>query len=160
MDNALEQLTLQLKKRRLTISVAESCTGGLVAQQLTSLSGSSAYFDSGFIVYNGAAKQRLLGVPANVIENSGEVSRKTVIAMAEGAIKHSAAHLALAITGIAGPTGGTTEKPVGMVWIGWAGKNYETESKVFHFKGDRQSIRQQAADAAMHGMVHYLVKNA
>ena len=160
MENALEQLILQLKKRRLTISVAESCTGGLVAQQLTSQSGASAYFDSGFVVYNGAAKTRLLDVPAKVIDSAGEVSRRVVLAMAEGAITHSNAHLALAITGIAGPTGGTNEKPIGMVWIGWAGKSYETDSKVFHFKGDRQSIRQQAADAAMHGMVHYLVKNA
>lgn len=160
MENALEQLILQLKKRRLTISVAESCTGGLVAQLLTENAGASDYFDSGFVTYNAAAKIHMLGVQEAVIKSSGEVSRHVVSAMAEGAIQNSQANLALAITGIAGPTGGTTEKPVGMVWIGWAGKNYQTDSKCFHFKGDRRSIRQQAAEAAMHGMVHYLVKNA
>lgn len=160
MDNALDQLILQLKKRRLTICVAESCTGGLVAQQLTANSGATAYFDSGFVTYTGKAKHRLLGVKESTLEASGEVSRKVVTEMATGALNNSDANLSLAITGIAGPTGGTNEKPVGMVWIGWAGKNAEPESTCFHFKGDRQSIRQQAAEAAMHGMVRFLVKNA
>ena len=160
MHEALEKLTLQLKKRRYTISVAESCTGGLVAQTLTSVSGASSYFDCGFVTYNARAKDRLLGVPLSLSANSGEVSRNVVVAMAEGAVEHSDAHFSLAITGIAGPTGGTTEKPLGMVWIGWAGKNAPTESKCFHFKGDRTSIREQAAEAAMSGMASYIVKNA
>ncbi len=160
MNEAHEKLILQLNKRRYTISVAESCTGGLVAQTLTSVSGASSYFDSGFVTYNAKAKERLLGVPQSLSVNSGEVSRNVVVAMAEGAINNSDAHFSLAITGIAGPTGGTTEKPLGMVWVGWAGKNAPTESKCFHFKGDRTSIREQAAEAAMLGMASYIVKNA
>lgn len=160
MQDTLDKLVLQLKKRRLTISVAESCTGGLVAEKLTSLAGASNYFDSGFVTYNAKAKSRMLGVSETLSKSSGEVSRNVVVAMAEGAVKSSGAHYSLAITGIAGPTGGTTEKPLGMVWIGWAGKNSSPDSKCFHFKGDRTAIREQAAEEAMKGMITYMVKNA
>ena len=95
-----------------------------------------------------------------ICRTAGEVSRRVVTEMAEGAISKSNANVALAITGLAGPGGGSKEKPLGMVWVGWAGKNYETETKCFHFDGDRDDIRQQAAEAAMNGLVHYIVKNA
>ncbi len=159
MQETLDKLILQLKKRRLTVSVAESCTGGMVAERLTSMAGASSYFDSGFVVYNAKAKNRMLGVPEALTKASGEVSRNVVVAMADGAVKCSEAHFSMAITGIAGPTGGTTEKPLGMVWIGWAGRNSETESKCFHFKGDRTAIREQAAEEAMSGLIRYMVKN-
>ena len=160
MQKKLDKLVLQLKKRRLLLSVAESCTGGLVAKLITDHAGASEYFDSGFVVYNGQSKHRLLGVSESVVKKSGEVSRHVVTEMAEGAIAHSNAQVALAITGIAGPGGGTKEKPLGMVWIAWAGKNYQTDSKCFHFEGDRTSIREQAAEAAISGMAHFIVKNA
>jgi len=160
MQKVLDKLILQLQKRRLTVATAESCTGGLVSKLLTDRAGSSAWFDCGFVVYNAKAKQRQLDVSETVIRTAGEVSRRVVTEMAEGAIAKSNANVALAITGLAGPGGGSKEKPLGMVWIGWAGKNYETESQCFHFDGDRDQIRHHAAKAAMKGLVHYIVKNA
>lgn len=160
MQKVLDKLILQLQKRRLSVATAESCTGGLVAKLLTDRSGASAWFDAGFVVYSGIAKQRQLDVSEAIIRTAGEVSRRVVTEMAEGAIKKSNANVAIAITGLAGPGGGSKEKPLGMVWVGWAGKNYDTETKCFHFDGDRDDIRQQAAEAAMNGLVHYIVKNA
>ena len=160
MQQVLDKLILQLQKRRLKVATAESCTGGLVAKLLTDRAGASAWFDTGFVVYSGKAKQRQLDVSEAIIRTAGEVSRRVVTEMAEGAIKQSNANVALAITGLAGPGGGSKEKPLGMVWIGWSGKNYETETRCFHFDGDRDDIRQQAAKAAMDGLVHYIVKNA
>jgi len=154
------QLALQLTKRRLSICTAESCTGGLLAKLFTDIDGSSAWFDCGFITYSNAAKQSMLNIDQSLIDLSGAVSQPVVMAMAEGALTKSAAKISIATSGIAGPGGGTSEKPVGMVWIAWAGNNYDTQSQCFYFNGDRESIRNQAAKAAISGCVKYIVKNA
>ena len=109
-----------LKARGLMMATAESCTGGLIAGACTSLSGSSDWFDRGFVTYSNAAKAEMLGVPEALIDAHGAVSEPVARAMAAGAVARSAAQLAVAVTGVAGPTGGSAEKPVGTVWFGWA----------------------------------------
>jgi len=159
-SDELSKLINQLVKRRLSICTAESCTGGLIAKQFTDHDGSSKWFDGGFVTYSNQAKSSMLGIEPSVIKKAGAVSRRVVIAMAEGALKNSSAKIAIATSGIAGPGGGTKEKPVGMVWIAWAGKNYDTQSQCFFFDGDRISVREQAANAALSGCVKFIVKNA
>jgi len=158
--NPVAQLVNQLSKRRLTVCTAESCTGGLIAKQLTDIAGSSSWFECAFITYSNDAKHSMLSIDENLIESSGAVSQPVVNAMAEGALSKSTAKIAISTSGIAGPDGGTSEKPVGMVWIAWAATNYETESQCFYFKGNRESIRNQAAEAAITGCVKFIVKNA
>lgn len=114
---AAQRFNARAEAKGVTVAAAESCTGGLLAAALTEAPGASAVFDRGFVTYTNEAKQELLGVPARIIERHGAVSRETALAMAEGAIKHSHAGLAVSITGIAGPTGGTADKPVGLVWF-------------------------------------------
>ncbi len=159
-SDELSKLINQLVKRRLKICTAESCTGGLIAKQFTDHEGSSEWFDGGFITYSNQAKTSMLDIDPSVIKKAGAVSRRVATAMAEGALKNSSAKIAIATTGIAGPGGGTKEKPVGMVWIAWAGKKYETQSKCFFLKGDRTSVREQAAKAAFSGCIKFIVKNA
>jgi len=160
LQKEVTDLANQLIRRRLTVCTAESCTGGLIAKVFTDLEGSSSWFDCGFITYSNQAKQSMLGIDGGLIDNSGAVSQPVVCAMAEGAITNSSAKIAIATSGIAGPGGGTKEKPVGMVWISWAGKNYHTESQCFFFDGDRDSVRNQATKAAIAGCVKFIVKNA
>ena len=160
IETEVIQLSNQLIKRRLSISTAESCTGGLIAKLFTDIEGSSEWFDSGFITYSNEAKHKMLGIENQIITASGAVSQPVVIAMAEGVIKNSSAKISIATTGIAGPGGGSKEKPVGMVWLAWAGKNYTTQSQCFYFEGDRESVRNQAASAAITGCVKFIVKNA
>jgi len=160
LESEISLLIKQLTRRRLTICTAESCTGGLISKLFTDRAGSSDWFDCAFITYTNEAKQQMLGVENSPLENSGAVSQPVVMAMAEGAIKNSSAKIAIATSGIAGPDGGTKEKPVGMVWIAWAGKRYETESRCFYFDGDRESIRMQAALAAISGAIKFIVNNA
>lgn len=145
-----------LKKRGLMLATAESCTGGWVAQAVTSVAGSSEWFDRGFVSYTGLSKHELLGVRTEILSRYGAVSEQTARAMAEGALSHSHAQVALAITGIAGPSGGTPEKPVGTVWIAWAGKKRETESVKHSFSGDREAVRRQAAATALQGLLDFL----
>ena len=133
----------------LMIATAESCTGGLVAAALTSISGSSSAMERGFVTYSNAAKTDLLGVPADLIEQHGAVSEPVARAMAEGAIKNSRCHVAVAITGIAGPTGGSLEKPVGTVHIAAARLNKTTRHRDAIFSGDRDAVRDAAACAAL-----------
>ena len=131
------------------LAVAESCTGGLVCATLTELAGSSDWFERGFITYSNEAKTECLDVPTQMIESYGAVSEEVAKAMAEGAINNSAANVGISITGIAGPTGGSTEKPVGTVCFGWAIQNGSAENRVItrtmHFVGDRKMVRQQAS---------------
>lgn len=155
MSKPIEQLADLLKQRGIMACVAESCTGGLLAGALTDLSGSSAYFDRGFVTYSNEAKHELLGVPMALIEAHGAVSAEVAAAMAEGALEKSRADLALSITGIAGPVGGSDEKPVGTVYIGLAGKN-GVQSVHHLFKGDRAEIRAQTVDAALSHMIEQL----
>jgi len=133
----------------LTLVTAESCTGGLVAGALTSIPGSSEVYDRGFVVYSNKAKQDLLGVPGKLIDAHGAVSEEVSRAMAEGAIARSEGTLSVAVTGIAGPGGGSKDKPVGLVHIAAARKGHATIHERCRFDGDREAIRQQAVDSAL-----------
>ncbi len=149
------QLALELKARGLMMATAESCTGGLIAGACTEVSGSSEWFERGFVTYSNAAKQELLGVPAALIEQHGAVSEPVAHAMAAGAVAHSPAQLAVAVTGVAGPTGGSPEKPVGTVWFGWATPTgVVTEHQ--RFDGDRSAVRQATVRHALAGLLQRL----
>ena len=146
--NKLQQILQHLTEKKQTVSSAESCTGGLLAGELTRLSGSSAIFTHGFVTYSNAAKHELLGVKNETLQQFGAVSQQTVAEMANGALQKAHADYALAISGIAGPTGGTAEKPVGTVCFGLATKN-QTQTQTKHFSGSRDEVRQQAVDYAL-----------
>ena len=139
------ELGAALKARDFMLSMAESCTGGMVAEAITSIAGSSTWFDRGFVTHSNAAKIDMLGVTGTTLEKFGAVSEQTAIEMANGAIKNSASQIAGSITGIAGPDGGTPEKPVGMVCFAWAGAAMPTSASTRIFKGNREQIRRQAA---------------
>jgi len=141
---AVQAVANTLLRRRWMLATAESCTGGMVAAACTDLAGSSAWFERGFVTYSNAAKTQMLGVDAQLIATHGAVSEPVARAMAQGALQHSAAQVALAITGVAGPGGGTDAKPVGMVWFGFAGP-WGVHSEVQHFGGERAAVRQAAA---------------
>ena len=143
----------QLRANGQTLACAESCTGGWVAQCITAIAGSSAWFERGFVTYSNAAKQEMLGVEAATLATHGAVSEATSAAMAAGALRHSNADWALAITGIAGPDGGTPEKPVGTVCFGWAGRDAGVETATCHFPGDREAIRRQSVAFALNGLL-------
>ncbi len=131
-----------LTARGWLLTTAESCTGGLVAAACTELAGSSLWFERGIVSYSNAAKSELLGVPPALIARHGAVSEPVVRAMAEGALAHARAQVSVALTGIAGPTGGSADKPVGTVWFGWC-VGGATRSEVQHFTGDRAAVRAQ-----------------
>ncbi len=128
----------------IVLTGAESCTGGLIAAIITSVSGSSAWFDRAFITYSNEAKQQLIGVQAETLAQYGAVSEQTAQEMAQGALQHSGAQLAYAVTGVAGPTGGTVDKPVGMVCFGFA-MAHHIETQTLYFPGDRAAVREQTA---------------
>jgi nicotinamide-nucleotide amidase len=151
-----DQLAHTLKVAGLSLTTAESCTGGGLAQVLTAIPGSSLWFERGFVSYSNLSKHEMLGVGADVLAQHGAVSEPVARAMVEGALRHSHADLAVAITGIAGPGGGTEEKPVGTVCFSWAGRKQETRSTTLHFPGDRAAVRGQAMAAAMEGLQGYL----
>jgi len=146
-----------LEKRSWQLVTAESCTGGLIAAVITSISGSSTVFDRGFVTYSNAAKAEMLGVPSEILTKFGAVSEQTAQAMANGAIANSHAQVSLSVTGIAGPTGGTPEKPVGTVCFAWhiAGK---IVSDTQCFSGDRKEIREQAVKHALMRLLEELKK--
>jgi len=141
--------------REWTLSLAESCTGGLICAALTELPGSSDWFERGYITYSNRAKSECLGVPPTLIDSFGAVSEQTAKAMAQGAQKNSGANTAISITGIAGPAGGSQEKPVGTVCFGWAIKN-NISSQTMHFSGSRQEIRESACAYALSEFVKLL----
>jgi nicotinamide-nucleotide amidase len=143
------------------LATAESCTGGLIAAACTDLPGSSNWFERGFVTYSNAAKSELLGVSAEDLACHGAVSEPVARAMVRGAVAHSAAQVAVAVTGIAGPGGGSADKPVGTVWIAWAlpgatGSGLLVEAACHHFPGDRAAVRQATVHAALHGLVQRL----
>ena len=144
-----------LLSRNWTVSLAESCTGGLVSATLTELAGSSEWFERGYITYSNEAKTECLDVPAQFIESHGAVSEPVAKAMAEGARINSGSNVAISITGIAGPSGGAAEKPVGTVCFGWATEN-QTLTKTMHLNGDRQAVRQQATEFALTELIALL----
>ena len=146
----------RLKRRRLKLATAESCTGGWVAQTVTSVSGSSAWFERGFVTYSNEAKKELLGVRSAILSRHGAVSEETARAMAAGALARSRAQLAVAVTGVAGPSGGTRRKPVGMVCLAWSGKGIAPVSLTRLFRGGRESVRRQSVIAALQGLLERL----
>ncbi|QBH97068.1 nicotinamide-nucleotide amidase [Limnobaculum zhutongyuii] len=131
------------------ITCAESCTGGLIAAYFTEIAGSSAYFDRGFVTYSNLAKQQLLGVNQQTLAQWGAVSEQTVREMATGALKAAGADIAISVSGIAGPDGGSTEKPVGTVWFGWANSEGLVIARKRRFNGNRHQVRQQAVEYAL-----------
>ena len=153
LSKLAEQVGAALKSRGLMLATAESCTGGWVGEVVTSVAGSSHWYDRGFITYTNESKQEMLGVSANTLAEYGAVSEQTVREMATGALKHSRAHITLAISGIAGPGGGSPDKPVGTVCVAWAMRNGVEQSLTMHFQGDRVAVRQQAVVATLQGML-------
>ncbi len=156
MTDILEKVSKKLHKNNISVVSAESCTGGWVAKQLTDLAGSSRIFDRGFVTYSNQAKQDMLGVSTEALDNYGAVSEQVVIEMVEGALKNSQADIALSISGIAGPGGGTTEKPVGMVCFGWMKRDKEAKAETIIFTGSRDEIRRQAVDFSLKGIINLI----
>jgi nicotinamide-nucleotide amidase len=156
MDNELfeiaQQLGRRLKSKEIKIATAESCTGGWIAQTITEVSGSSAWFDRGFVTYSDAAKMEMLGVKPETLDQFGAVSAQTATEMANGALAHSDAGCAIAVTGIAGPDGGTVDKPVGTVFIAWALKNKGVKVVQQKLTGNRWEIRCQTVKMALEGV--------
>jgi nicotinamide-nucleotide amidase len=143
----------RLKARGLKLAAAESCTGGWVAQAVTSISGSSEWFERGFVTYSNDAKREMLGVRAATLDRFGAVSEETAREMARGALAASRAEVAVAITGVAGPTGGTPAKPVGMVCLAWASRDGGLDAVTKHFAGDREAVRRQSVISALEGVL-------
>jgi nicotinamide-nucleotide amidase len=156
-DASLQQISLKLAEllidKKLKLVTAESCTGGWVAKCCTDIPGSSTWFERGFVTYSNEAKQTDLGVAEATLLKTGAVSLATVEEMAFGALSRSNADISVAITGIAGPDGGSESKPVGTVWIGWGSKDKTVQSICYHFEGNRESIRRQAVLAALEGVI-------
>ena len=144
-----------LLKKQLRLVTAESCTGGLIAAACTDLAGSSAWFERGFVTYSNAAKTELLGVSERVLRRAGAVCGPVAQAMAEGALAHSHAQVAVAVTGVAGPSGGSPAKPVGTVWFGFALPGQVLTEKC-HFDGDRAAVRQATVRHALERLVELL----
>lgn len=152
LEGLARELGAALAARGWHVATAESCTGGWIAKAITDIAGSSGWFGAGWVTYSNGAKTSLLGVPADLIEAQGAVSEAVVRAMAEGARKRSLADLAVAVSGIAGPGGGTPEKPVGLVWFAWASPDgVDAESR--RFRGDRESVRRESVAHALRGLV-------
>ena len=145
-----------LGQRGQMLATAESCTGGWVATTLTAIAGSSRWFERGFVTYANAAKEEMLGVPATTLQRHGAVSQATARAMAQGALAHSRADWALAITGIAGPGGGSPEKPVGTVCFAWAGRERGCCAQTLRLAGDRAAVRAQAVAHALRVQIDLL----
>jgi nicotinamide-nucleotide amidase len=150
------RLGTQLKARRLMLATAESCTGGWVAQAVTSVAGSSQWFERGFVTYSDGSKRELLGVRVQTLKKYGAVSEQSAREMALGALVRSRAQVAVAVTGVAGPGGGSKEKPVGTVCLAWARKTGNAESTTRRFRGNRKSVRRQSVIAALKGLLQGL----
>lgn len=149
MDNLKQKAKIVyecLKTKNKILATAESCTGGMVGEMITSVSGSSEVYEYGFITYSNTAKQKLLGVSAETLSIFGAVSAETVCEMADGALKASDADIAVSVSGIAGPGGGSEQKPVGLVYVGIAQKGEKTEFFKLMLSGDRDSVRQKTVD--------------
>ena len=153
---AVQALARTLLAKGWMLSTAESCTGGMVAAACTDVAGSSAWLERGFVTYSNAAKTEMLGVDAQLIAQHGAVSEAVARAMAQGALQHSAAQVALAITGVAGPGGGSADKPVGTVWFAFAGP-WGVRSGMQRFAGDRAAVRQSATLHALHQMQRHCI---
>ncbi len=156
MDPQAEELGRRLAREKAFLAVAESCTGGLVAKRITDVAGSSGWFERGLVVYSNRAKQDLLGISPDLLAQFGAVSRECAEAMARGLLVMTPADWAVAVTGIAGPGGGSPEKPVGLVWVAWEQRGGKVESAVLQLAGSREQIREAAAAAALAGLLERL----
>lgn len=154
----VEQLAVSLTKSQQTITTVESCTGGGIAYVLTERAGSSSYFNQGWVTYSNHAKQQLVAVPEDTLSQFGAVSEQTVRAMAQGALLKADANIAIAVSGVAGPTGGSADKPVGTVWFGWATKTQVVVERVL-FSGDRHQVRQQAILHSLQQALRLVIAN-
>ncbi len=160
MNALATQVGWALKSHDLMLTTAESCTGGGVAQALTDIAGSSAWFERGFVTYSNIAKVEMLGVRQSTLDMHGAVSEATVREMATGALTHSHAHISLAVSGVAGPGGGTAEKPVGTVWFAWALRDGAVYAQRHHLHGDRAAVREQSVQIALQGVLDLLNNRA
>jgi nicotinamide-nucleotide amidase len=151
----VERLAAQLQARKLYLATAESCSGGLIAGACTDLSGSSNWFERGFVTYSNEAKSEMLGVDVSLISTHGAVSEEVARAMAQGALRHSRAQVSVAVTGVAGPTGGSVDKPVGLVWFGFALPGQLVTEKM-HFAGDRAAVRAATVHHALQRLVELI----
>ncbi|MCE0489641.1 nicotinamide-nucleotide amidase [Pantoea sp. Mb-10] len=162
-DMKLQQLSRrvgeQLVQRRATVTAAESCTGGWIAKVFTDINGSSAWFAQGFVTYSNQAKQQMVGVQADTLARHGAVSEETVREMAAGACRTAAAEYGIAVSGIAGPEGGTAEKPVGTVWFAIAGPDGEMLTQRRVFTGDREAVRRQSVAFALQTLLDEFLIN-
>jgi len=147
-----------LEREQRILTTAESCTGGWIAKTITDVPGSSGWFEHGFVSYSNAAKQELLGVTETTLQQYGAVSAETVTEMAQGALAHSRADLAVAVSGVAGPDGGSPDKPVGTVWLAWALKGEPVRTQHCLFPGDRETVRRQTVITALQGVLDVLGK--
>jgi len=147
-----EQVAVALRAHGEMLATAESCTGGWIAKACTDLAGSSEWFESAAVTYSNRAKQALLGVTSATLEKYGAVSRECALEMVAGVLARFEANVAVAVTGIAGPGGGTQEKPIGTVWVAWQRRGHEARVEAFHFGGDRDGVRRQAVAVALKGV--------
>ena len=157
MDNLLYKLAADVgsafKARGLTLATAESCTGGWIGEAVTAIPGSSDWYERGFITYTNVAKREMLGVAAATLEKFGAVSEETVKSMVTGALVNSHAQIAVAVSGVAGPSGGTPAKPVGTVCIAWGRRDGEPIAETRYFAGDREAVRRQSVECALTGVL-------
>lgn len=162
-DNELTQLSIRVGERLLarhaSVTTAESCTGGWIAKVLTDIAGSSAWFQRGFVTYSNDAKQQMIGVTEASLMQFGAVSEQVVQEMAQGALRGAGAQFAISVSGIAGPDGGSDEKPVGTVWFGFASASGEVLTLVRRFSGDREAVRRQATAWALQTLHDHFLKN-
>ena len=156
MNTLAGKVAAALIARRAMLATAESCTGGWVSEVLTAIAGSSVWFERGFVTYSNAAKEEMLGVRRSTLQQHGAVSEAVAREMALGALAHSHASVALAVTGIAGPSGGSADKPVGTVCFGWAAAGRPARSETRYFPGDREAVRRQSVERALAGVLELL----
>lgn len=159
MNNLSAQVGIALKSYGLMLVTAESCTGGGVAQAVTDIAGSSVWFERGFVTYSNLSKQQMLGVAEATLIAHGAVSEAVVREMVSGALAHSTAQISLAVSGIAGPDGGTLDKPVGTVWFAWGMSSGECVARRYVLAGNRAQVRQQAVYIALQGILDWLASH-
>ena len=155
-EKLVTEMALELTAIGWKMATAESCTGGWIAKCCTDLAGSSAWFERGFVTYSDAAKKDALGIDARILQEAGAVSRAVALQMAEGARRRAGVDIAVAVTGIAGPEGGTLDKPVGTVWFAWSRKDHAPDAEAVGFRGDRDAVRRQTVAHALQGLIERL----
>ena len=153
-----EELGRELKRRKLMLATAESCTGGWVSEAVTMVPGSSDWFERGFVTYTYISKREMLGVKEATLDKHGAVSEEVVREMVAGALARSHAQVAVAVSGVAGPTGGTPEKPVGFVCFAWGMKDSKPRSETKRYSGDREAVRRRSVEYALKGVLALLAK--